>query len=153
MLTAKDIMTRDVITIHYSASLRESSRLLAENKITGLPVVDDDKKLVGMISMRDLIREEARSLGANAEYHDVYELFSSALNMEEAEGAPVRRQWVEEIMSRKLYTASESTPARELCAIMQKYKFHRVPILQDKVVIGLVTATDMIRAIAEGNKI
>jgi len=153
MLTAKNIMTRDVITIHYSASLRECSHLLAENKITGLPVVDDDKKLVGMISMRDLIGEEARALGASAEYHDVYELFSSAMNVEEAEGASVRRQWVEEIMSRKLYTASESTPARELCAIMQKYKVHRVPILRDQVVIGLVTATDMIRAIAEGNKI
>ncbi len=81
MLTAKDIMTRDVITIHYSASIRELSRLLAENKITGIPVIDDDKRLVGMISMRDLIREEVRMLGASPEYQAlVMEAFLLALD-------------------------------------------------------------------------
>lgn len=153
MLTARDIMTRDVITIHYSASLRELFKVLAENKITGIPVIDDDKKLVGMISMRDLIREEVRALGTNPEYHDIYELFSSALNMEEAEGVSVRHLWVEEIMSHKLHTAVESTPARELCAIMSKHKVHRLPILKDGRLVGLVTATDVIRMIANGKEI
>jgi CBS domain-containing protein len=150
MLTAGDIMTRDVITIHYSASLRELSRLLSENKITGIPVIDNDKRLVGMISMRDLIREEVRTLGANPEYQDIYELFSSALNMEDAEVVSVRRTWVEEIMSRALYTATESTTVRELCVIMNRQKVHRIPILNNGKLVGLVTATDVMRTIAEG---
>ncbi len=153
MLTASDIMIRNVITIHCSASLRELSRLLAENRITGIPVIDDDKRLVGMISMRDLIREEVRALGANPEYHDIYELFSSALNMEEAEGVSVKHLWVEEVMSATLYTATESTSVRELCAIMDRRNVHRIPILRDEKLVGLVTATDVIRTLAEGENI
>lgn len=153
MLTAKDIMTRDVITIHLSASLRELSRVLAENRITGIPVIDDDERLVGMISMRDLIREEVRTLGANPDYQDIYELFSSALDMEEAEGVAVRHVWVEEIMSRTLYTADESVSVRELCVIMNERKVHRLPILRDGKLVGLVTATDLIRTIAEGKDV
>jgi predicted transcriptional regulator len=153
MLTAKDIMARDVITIHYSASIRELSRLLAENRITGIPVIDDDGKLVGMISMRDLIREEVRVLSANPEYHDIYELFSSALNVEDVEDVSVRRMWVEEIMSRTLHTAVESTSVRELCGIMSRNRIHRIPILKDEKLIGLVTATRIIKAIADGKEI
>jgi predicted transcriptional regulator len=153
MPTAKDIMTRDVITIHLSASLRDLSRTLTENRITGIPVVDDDNRLVGIISMRDLIREEIRSLGATPDYQDIYELFSSALNMEEAEDIAVRHVWVEEIMSRTLYTADETATLRELCAIMNEHKVHRLPILRDGRLVGLVTATDLIRTIAEGGDV
>jgi len=153
MPTAKDIMTRDVITVHISASLRQLSSLLAENRITGIPVVDDDKRLVGMISMRDLIREEVRMLRVNQDHQDIYELFSSALNMEEAEGVPVKRMRVEEIMSRTLHTADESASVRELCGIMNKNKVHRIPILRNGRLVGLVTATDVIRAFAEGRDV
>jgi CBS domain-containing protein len=153
MLTAKDIMVRDAITIHYSASIRELSRLLTENRITGIPVIDDDNRLVGMISMRDLIREEVRVLSASPEYHDIYDLFSSALNVEDPEVVSVRRMWVEEIMSRTLYTAVESTPVREICDIMTKARIHRVPILKDGKLIGLVTAMAVIEAIAKGVEI
>lgn len=149
MPTAKDIMTRDVITIHYSASLRDLSRLLAENGITGIPVIDDDNGLMGMISMRDIIREDIRALGATPDYQDISELFSSALDMEEAEGIAVRRVWVEEIMSREIHTADETATLRELCAIMNERKVHRLPILRDGKLVGLVTATDLIRTIAE----
>ena len=149
MPTAKDIMTRDVITIHYSASLRDLSRALAENGITGVPVIDDDNGLMGMISMRDIIREEIRSRGATPEYQDISELFSSALDMEEAEGVAVRHVWVEEIMSREIHTADETATLRELCAIMNERKVHRLPILRDGKLVGLVTATDLIRTIAE----
>ena len=150
MLVAKDIMTRDVIMIEQSASLRELSKLLTERGITGVPVVDTERNLIGMISMRDLIREEVRSLGANLEYQDIYELFSSALNTEETEGVSVRHLWVEEIMSRALHTATESTPVCDIAKTMNAHNVHRVPVLRDGKVVGLVTAMDVIKAVADG---
>ena len=153
MLMAKDIMKRDVVTVHSSASLRDISRLLAEHRIIGIPVVDDDKRLVGMISMRDIVKEEVRTLGAMPDYQDIYELFSSALDMEEAESISVRRLWVEEIMSRNLHTAIESTPVREICAMMNKFGVHRIPILRDERLVGLVTAMDIIKTLANGQDI
>lgn len=150
MLLAKDIMTYDVLTIDVSASIRDLLKLLADKRITGVPVIDREEKMVGMVSMRDLIREEVRTLGANLEYQEIYELFSSALNTEEAEGVSFKHLWVEEIMSRRLYTATESTPVNEICTIMHTHRVHRVPILRDGKVVGIVTATDVIGAISHG---
>jgi CBS domain-containing protein len=148
MLFAKDIMTRDVITIHHSASIRELSKLLSERGITGVPVTDEKNRLLGMISMRDVIREEVRRLGANLEYQDIHELFSAALNVEEGEdSAP--QLWVEEIMSRTVYTATEQTPVCEVCKLMFAHNLHRIPVLRDGKVVGLVTAMDVIGAVAE----
>ena len=149
MLLAKDIMTRDVITIHYTASIRELSKLLSERGITGVPVIDEEKRLLGMVSMRDVIREEVRRLGAHVEYHDIYELFSSALNVEESEdSAP--QLWVEEIMSRRLFTAAEDTPVCDICKMMFTHNIHRIPVLRNEKVVGLVTAMDVVRTVAEG---
>jgi CBS domain-containing protein len=153
MLLAKDIMTHDVITILHTASLRELSKLFAERGITGVPVIDEERNLVGMVSMRDIIAEEVRSLGANLEYQDIYELFSSALNTEEAEGVSARGLWVEEIMARGIYTAIESTPVREICSIMHTHNIHRVPILQGSKLVGLVTTMDVLRVVSESKEL
>lgn len=153
MLLAKDIMIRDVVTIGRSASVRELSKLLTERRITGVPVVDSDRRPVGMVSMRDLIREQVRALSANPEHQEIYELFSSALNVEEAEGLSYKHLWVEDIMSHDLHTAEETAPVTEICAIMQAHGVHRVPILRSGKVVGIVTATDVIRAISEGKRI
>ncbi len=153
MLLAKDIMKVNVTTIDKSASLRELSKLLAERGLTGVPVTDKDKRLIGMISVRDLIREEARTLGANLEYQDIYELFTSAASPEEAGGVSSKHLWVEEVMSRDLHTATELTPVREICKIMYTHNVHRVPILREGKVVGIVTAMDVFRGVAEGKKI
>ncbi|RJP25585.1 MAG: CBS domain-containing protein, partial [Candidatus Abyssobacteria bacterium SURF_5] len=125
MLLAKDIMTRDVITIHYSASIRDLSKLLSERGITGVPVTDENNRLLGMISMRDVIREEVRRLGASFDYQDIHELFSAALATEESE-APGPQLWVEEIMSRNLYTATETTPVCEICRLTHFRQFEKL---------------------------
>lgn len=149
MLLAKDIMTRDVITIHHSASIRELSKLLSERGITGVPVTDEQNRLLGMISMRDVIREEVRRLGQNLENQDIYELLSSALSVEDTEdSAPLL--WVEEVMSQPLYTATENTPVCDICKLMFTHNIHRIPILRDGTVVGLVTAMDVVRTVADG---
>lgn len=150
MLLAKDIMTHDAISIHHSASLRELSKLLAENGISGVPVVDDDNRLIGLITLRELIGEEVRSLGANLEYQDIYELFSSALNTEETEGVSMKHLWVEEIMSRNPCTATETTPVPEICKLMHTHGVRHIPILRDDKVVGLVTAMDVVKTVSEG---
>jgi len=150
MLLAKDIMTRDVITIHSSASIKELSKLLSERGITGVPVTDEHNGLVGMISMRDVIREEVLRLGDHLEYQDIYELFSSAFHSEGSERNPVPQLWVEEIMSRNIMTATEDTPVCDICRLMFKHNIHRIPVLRDGKVVGLVTAMDVVRTVGEG---
>jgi CBS domain-containing protein len=143
-------MTRDVITIHYSASIKELSKLLSERGITGVPVIDEENRLLGMISMRDVIKEEVRRLGTNVEYQDIYELFSSAMNVEEGEQDAGPQLWVEELMSRNIYSAAEDTPVCQICTLMFEHNIHRIPVLREGKVVGLVTAMDVVRTVAEG---
>jgi CBS domain-containing protein len=79
-------------------------------------------------------------------------LFSSALNAEEGEDS-TPQLWVEEIMSRTLYTATEETPVCDICKLMFTHNLHRIPILRDAKVVGLVTAMDVIRTVAEGDRL
>jgi CBS domain-containing protein len=152
MLLAKDIMKVNVTTIDKSASLQELAKLLTEKGLTGVPVTDKDKRLIGMISVRDLIREEARVLGSNLEYQDIYELFSRDADPAETSGVSTKHLWVEEVMSRDLHTATKLTSVQDVCKIMYSFNVHRVPILRDGKVVGIVTAMDVFKAIAEGRR-
>lgn len=150
MLLAKDIMTREVISIHHSASIKELSKLLSEQGITGVPVTDEHNRLVGMISMRDVIREQVLHMGENFENQDIYELFSSVMHMEERPSAPAPQMWVADVMTQALHTAAEDTPARDICKLMFDHNIHRVPVLRDGKVVGVVTAMDIVRTVADG---
>ena len=60
MRTAKEIMTKDVITVSPDATVEELARILMEHRISGVPVVDDTKRMVGIITENDLIRKNTR---------------------------------------------------------------------------------------------
>ncbi len=60
MLKAKDIMTKDVITAKNETTIEELARLLIDHKISGVPVVDDDNQLIGIVTENDLIKKNKR---------------------------------------------------------------------------------------------
>jgi len=60
MLTAKDIMTRNVTTVRATTTIEELARILMEHKISGVPVVDDNENLIGIVTENDLISQNKR---------------------------------------------------------------------------------------------
>jgi len=132
---ARDIMTKEVIAISHNTSIREADEILKKNKITGLPVIDKKGEMVGIISEKHLL--------------SIYDVRG-----EEVEHYAFRlpyeyRVWVEEIMTKEVLSVNQETPLKEICEIMVKNHIHRVPVLWEKKVVGIISTMDIVKYLLE----
>ena len=128
-LTAKDIMTRLVVTARVDLPLDDLVRTMREREISGLPVVRAGGRLVGFVAQDDVF---LRASGAGA-------------------GATDRSMTAGEVMVRDVITAREDTAVQDLAALMWKHRIHRVPVCDEEgMVLGIVSSMDICRAIMEG---
>ena len=122
-MIASDIMTCKVFTTSPQASVQEVAQLLSRERISGVPVIDDQsEQLIGMITEADIIR--------NIERDDLT---------------------VAEVMSRQLIVVDEETPVSEIAELLTERRIKRVPVVQDGRVIGIVSRADIVRAVALGH--
>jgi CBS domain-containing protein len=113
MLTAGDIMTRDLVVVTPDMLVEEVGDLLTRYRIHGAPVVDTDGQLLGMISLVDLVGR----VGETAR----------------------------DVMSPDPVTATEDTPVDEIAGMMLEEMVRRIPIVEGNRVVGIVSASDLIR--------
>jgi CBS domain-containing protein len=147
--TVAEVMSRDPILVHPQTPLKEAIQILAEKRISGLPVVDDAGKLVGIISETDLMWQET---GVTP---PAYIMILDSVIYLQNPGAYERDlhkalgQTVGEVMSKNPLTISPDKPLREAAKLIQDHKVHRLPVL-DSVgkVIGILTRGDIVRTMA-----
>ena len=124
MLKAKDLMTKEVITVNEKMSVVDLAKILCENKISGVPVVDKDKKLVGVVTEKDLINI----------------IFSGN----------VRNTKVGDIMSRNIIKFTPDTDIDKIALAISEKNVRRVIIVDDKdKVVGIVSRRDIIKMLIE----
>lgn len=152
MLKAKDIMTRDVITIRPDATVEELARLLIEHKISGVPVVDDSGKLIGIVTENDLIRQNKRlHIPTIIRLFDAYIMLGSGRMEDEIKR--IIATTVGEICTRDVITVNEDTTIEDVATIMSEKNVHLLPVLKDSRIVGIVGKADVVSAIArEANK-
>jgi len=148
IFTAADLMTRDVAVVHPETSLLAAVKLMATRRISGLPVVDEAGKIVGMLSEGDLVRwhegyseRQMRFLNMLA---DGFALAPSFLQGIHAESHKVKA-----VMAQGAVTVTEETPAREIATLMHHRDIKRVPVLRDGKLVGIVARSDLVRALAQ----
>jgi CBS domain-containing protein len=127
--TVRDVMTKGTINVPADAPLSEVARLLDEYHISGLPVVDRDGQLVGVISQTDLLRAR------------VIDHLWKALP-----GLAVRH-----LMSAPAVTARESMPLDEAASLMEERQIHRLVVLADDACtpVGVLSVSDLIHEMAQ----
>jgi CBS domain-containing protein len=147
VFTAGDLMTRDVAVVHPETSLLEAVRLMAQRRISGVPVLDDAGKIVGMLSEGDLVRwhegyseQQARWLDMLAEGFQLAPAF--------LEGVREQNRRVKTIMSPDVVTVTEDTLARDVAHLMYHKRIKRVPAVRDGKLVGIVARSDLVRALA-----
>ncbi len=153
--TVADVMTRDPVTVSSGTSLSEVIKILAERRISGLPVVDQAGKLVGVISETDLMWKES---GVTPPPYVM--LLDSVIYLEnpakyDRELHKALGQTVGEVMTnRHIITIAPDKLLREAAQLMHERGVPRLPVLDAKgVVIGILTRGDIIREMAaeQGN--
>ncbi|WP_077961183.1 CBS domain-containing protein [Ensifer adhaerens] len=140
-MRVKDVMTTVVVKLSPDNSVRQAARIMLDNHVSGLPVVDDAGALVGVLSEGDLIRRTELGGGGLA--------VDASLAADERAHAYVRRSsWrVGDAMTTDPVTIDEDAPIGRLAALMQERHIKRVPVLKDGRLIGIVSRADLLQAI------
>jgi CBS domain-containing protein len=121
-MIARDIMTRRVYTISPEAGVQEVAQLLSGKSISGVPVIDEEGRIIGIVTEADIIAKVDR--------------------------AGLR---VADIMSPEVLVVSEETPVGEIARLLTERKIKRVPVMQDGKLVGIVSRADIIEAVAQGH--
>jgi len=138
-MKVKYFMRKKIITVNKNDSITEAARKLMQNDITGAPVVDDDNKLVGVISEKDIFKK----------IYPNYQEYYSLLGFKEEEGDIKKRIKeaenikVKEIMVKDVITAESSDSAMRIGAIMMIKKINRVVIVDNGKLAGIVSRKDI----------
>ncbi|MBN3868879.1 CBS domain-containing protein [Nostoc sp. JL33] len=147
--TVTDVMSRDPIVVRAETPLKEAIQILAERHISGLPVVDDVGKLVGIISETDLMWQET---GVTPPAYIMF--LDSVIYLQnpatyDRDLHKALGQTVGEVMSKNPISISPDKTLKEAATIMHDRSVHRLPVLDSTgQVIGILTRGDIIRAMA-----
>lgn len=148
LVTAGDVMTRDVAVVHPETSLLDAVKLMASRRISGVPVTDQRGAIVGMLSEGDLVRwhegyseRQMRWLDMLAEGFDLAPSF--------IEGIRAEHYKVKAVMSPGVISVTEETPARDVATLMYTKGIKRVPVMRSDTMVGIVARSDLIRALAQ----
>jgi CBS domain-containing protein len=144
-MKAVDVMVHNPITIGPDENVGSAIKLLAEHDVSALPVVDDSGTVVGIISEADLVRREELATDKRRPWW--LEAFTPATALAE-EFAKSHGRRVREVMSDRVVSAAEDTSLREIANLLERNRIKRVPILRDGKLVGIVSRSNLIQAVA-----
>ena len=148
MLQARDIMTKEVITVSPETLVSELAKTLAGKNIGGVPVVDADGRLVGIVTQSDLV-ERARDLELGPvinilDFHLYFDLPSHMFKQVQK----MLGTTVADVMSPEPLTVGPDTPISEIAALMAKQQVHTLPVMAGGKLVGIIGKMDLVRALA-----
>jgi CBS domain-containing protein len=139
-MRAKDIMTSPVVTVPQIASVESATELVTRHGVTALPVVDTGGRLVGMVSEGDLLLNR---VPADPAAH---------LRRDWMNEAAQRPGMVVEVMTSGVVTTEPEADVADVAARMLEYDVRSVPVLEDGVVVGIVSRRDILRSIVHSDE-
>ena len=144
-MQAADVMTRRVITVAPDASVLQAARLMLQNRISGLPVVDARGQLVGIVTEGDFLRRA--ETGTERRRPSWLQFFMSSGRLAE-EYVHTHGRKVEEVMSRTPQTVAEDATLEEVVRTMERAGVKRVPVLRGGELVGIITRANLLHALA-----
>jgi CBS domain-containing protein len=146
-MKARDVMTLAVYTVKPTTSVKDLARLFMERRISAVPVVDDQRKIVGIVSEGDLVH---RSEISTQRRHPWWLVLMAGDEGLAADYIKAHAKRVADIMTRKVITAGPDTPLQEIAETLEKYGIKRLPIVRDGQLVGIVSRANLVQAIATG---
>ncbi|MBT9140199.1 MAG: Hypoxic response protein 1 [Dehalococcoidia bacterium] len=146
-MLAREVMTRDVVTVTLTASVTEVARLLVEHKVSGLPVVDEEHRVVGMITEGDLIHRDKK-----VHMPAFLEILGGVIYLENPQRIvndlkKMTATKVAEVMTSKVYTVKENASMEDIATIMVERQVNRLPVVgQDGKLVGIISRQDLVKA-------
>lgn len=153
-ITATDLMNPEVLTVRDDLAIDDLAAFLLDNEISGAPVVDQDGRLVGVVSLADVAAVTAESSEAPSALTGG-DFFSQGFrgarvdDLEELEVDVDEELTVADIMNPEIYSVGEDATASEVASLMLTSHIHRVLVLQDESVVGIISTSDLLGLLVE----
>ena len=145
-MRAHQIMTRQVITVATGAPIVEAANTMLQNHISGLPVVDETGKLVGVVAQGDFIRRA--EIGTQRKRGRWLKVLLGPGKLA-SDFVHERGRKVGEIMTLDPYTVTEDTTLEDIVDLMEKKHVKRLPVMRGDQLVGIVTRSNLLQAVAE----
>jgi CBS domain-containing protein len=144
-MKAKDVMTSPVISVEPDASIWEAVRVMLQRRISGLPVIDKQGRLVGMVSEGDFLRRA--ETGTQRRRPNWLEFLMGPGRLADEYTRSHGRK-IQDIMTPNPLTVTEDTPLDEVVRTMEKRRIKRLPVVRGNEVVGIVSRANLIHALA-----
>jgi len=150
-MKVRDVMNVMPVTVQASAKVSDAARLLRENRISGMPVLDGER-LVGVVSESDLLRllsvqdESEGNLWLPSPF-EIFEVpFRDLVKWERMQSSlrEIPEKEVADVMSRNLHEIGPDDSIEEAASIMTRHRINRLPVVEDGRLVGIVTRGDII---------
>jgi len=144
-MNASDVMTRNILSVRPDAVIAEAIRLMLDNRISGLPVIDEGGQLVGILTEGDLLRRgETATERHRPRWLEI--LMGPGRLAEEYVRTHGRR--IAEVMTRDPVSVTPDTPLKEIVELMERHRIKRVPVLDGDAPVGILSRADLLRGLA-----
>lgn len=143
-MQAVDVMRRDPVTVMPTDTVDHAARAMLEHRISGVPVVDRNGDLVGIVTEGDLLHrvendtDRARSL--------LSQTFATSARLR-AEFVKATATTVKDVMAPSVITVTESTLLADVADLFDRHRIKRVPVMRDGKMVGIVSRADLLRAL------
>lgn len=152
MRKAKDIMTKDVITVEPETEVTHAAKLLLEHHVNGLPVVDKEGHLKGIICQSDLVVQQRKiPLPSFFIMLDSFVPLTSPKNIEK-ELQKMSALTVKEAMTPNPVTIGPETDLEDIATLMVKHTIHTLPVVEQGKIVGIIGKEDILRTLIPGEK-
>jgi len=157
-LKARDIMSKDVVWISDDMEVSQATKLFVDEMISGAPVVDEEGAMVGVVSFRDFARSdvvEGRLSAEGSEPSTTFfqESWDLPLTREEADSFHLEKNaelLVRDVMTPTLFYVDVDASVQDVAEMMLKGRVHRMVVLEDQELAGMITTMDMLKVVCAG---
>jgi CBS domain-containing protein len=144
-MQAQDIMARDVLTVMPKTRIDVALDLMLQRKVSGLPVLNEDGKVVGIITEGDMLRRQ--ETGTSNRHRSRLLSFLIGPGKEAEEFVHANSREVADLMTADVVSVTESTPLDEVVTVMEKQRIRRVPVVRGNKLVGIISRADLLRAL------
>lgn len=147
-MKSSDVMTPDVITVRADTTVNEIARLLTENRINAVPVVDDEFHVIGMVSEADLFLKEKGIPFSLVKAPTLFRQWVDPQRMEEIY-AGSSHHTAADVMDRNVISVDADDDVGQAATLMLKHKLTSLPVLRNGILEGIVSRADILRLLAK----
>jgi len=144
-ITAKDVMTTDVVSAKPNTSIVAIAKLLIERRISSVPVVDDQRRVVGLVSEEQLVRPRQ---GERIVHRSWWLVLLTSPEAAAKDYLESHCRQAEDVMSRDIMVVRDSMPLRRLIELLAMPRIKHLPVVREDRLVGIVSRVDLLRVLA-----